>query len=524
MLADYSFDIKYKPGSKMAVPDALSRLPHDYNLHRSEDKQGETKSAAEDSTGEDSAQEEEQESSDIEFINRNTALTAKAQRDGTLAIFDLPKEGVVMSIADMQQAQANDLFCSQCISYLMHGTLPDEVSRANLIAAHARMMGLTGEPGLLVAHYDTVGEFRRRIRRVQLVVPEDEEIRTNLIKWAHSFGCGGHTGASKTFQLLRQHYWWRNSYHSVVAFVRRCTVCQLQKNPLARLRARPGVCRRPTPTAPWETIHIDACKIMGKDVMLFVCGFTRWPEAMVFEEPPNGNSLSEALIRKVISRHGTPSEIFCDSVSYQASGTFRAFCARLNIRVRLTSAYQPTSNGLVESKVRMLKMLLRAVAFENPHCWRAMIPLALMVYRCSFNRNTGETPFFLNHGRDCTLPCAFNRAVENMLQETEVERPDVYAASLVRRVQEGCRVARRNLAKMRDVLMDQDLLPDYFQVGDEVMLFTPKVRTSSQIFRNAWSGPYRIQRAHSKVVMDLVHTQKPTDQRLAHVSRLKRKL
>ena len=258
--------------------------------------------------------------------------------------------------------------------------------------------------------------------------------------------------------------------------------------------------------------------------MLFVCGFTRWPEAMVFEEPPNGNSLSEALIRKVISRHGTPSEIFCDSASYQASGTFRAFCARLNIRVRLTSAYQPTSNGLVESKVRMLKMLLRAVAFENPHCWRAMIPLALMVYRCSFNRNTGETPFFLNHGRDCTLPCAFNRAVENMLQETEVERPDVYAASLVRRVQEGCRVARRNLAKMRDVLMDQDLLPDYFQVGDEVMLFTPKVRTSSQIFRNAWSGPYRIQRAHSKVVMDLVHTQKPTDQRLAHVSRLKRKL
>ena len=89
---------------------------------------------------------------------------------------------------------------------------------------------------------------------------------------------------------------------------------------------------------------------------------------------------------------------------------------------------------------------------------------------------------------------------------------------------QGCRVARRNLAKMRDVLMDQDLLPDYFQVGDEVMLFTPKVRTSSQIFRNAWSGPYRIQRAHSKVVMDLVHTQKPTDQRLAHVSRLKRKL
>ncbi|CAM9559699.1 unnamed protein product [Heterosigma akashiwo] len=276
-----------------------------------------------------------------------SGLNSPAQKN--YSVFDLELSAIVYEVTRFRSYLYGRTFTivsdHKALRHLMSLTQPGgRLARWQLMLADYSF-DIKYKPGSKMA-------FRRRIRRVQLVVPEDEEIRTNLIKWAHSFGCGGHTGASKTFQLLRQHYWWRNSYHSVVAFVRRCTVCQLQKNPLARLRARPGVCRRPTPTAPWETIHIDACKIMGKDVMLFVCGFTRWPEAMVFEELPNGNSLSEALIRKVVSRHGTPSEIFCDSVSYQASGTFRAFCERLNIRVRLTSAYQPQSNGLVESKAR----------------------------------------------------------------------------------------------------------------------------------------------------------------------------
>ncbi|CAM9998772.1 unnamed protein product, partial [Heterosigma akashiwo] len=233
----------------------------------------------------------------------------------------------------------------------------------------------------------------------QVVIPEDQQIRKDLLAWAHGFGCGGHVGASKTFALLRAHYWWRNAFQDVTNYIRSCDVCQRQKNPLGRLRARPGACQRPVPSGPWSVVHLDGCVIAKTHVMLFVCAYSRYPEAHIFSRPPTGKDVAEALVRKVISRWGCPSTIYCDGLPYSCFGDFPAMCSRLNIDLRHTTAYNPRSNGIIESKVAAIKALVRSLAFEHPHQWKQMLPLALLIYRCSFNRNTGETPFYLNSGR-----------------------------------------------------------------------------------------------------------------------------
>jgi len=269
---------------------------------------------------------------------------------------------------------------------------------------------------------------------------------------------------------------------------------------------------------------MDCVTIMKCQIMLFVDAYSRYPEAHIFPGHPNGREVAEAIVRKVISRWGTPQTIYCDSVNYQRFGDLPAMCERLGIALRHTSAFNPRANGMAESRCKSVKMLLKTIAFEHPQEWKSMIPLALMVYRCSFNRNTGETPSYLCTGRHCLLPGAFNRAVENLLQDTEVENPNAYAANLARRMRQAYEATDHNLRKSGEILQHQALLPDYFQAGEIVWLFTPRVKTSSSLFKDRWTGPYRIEQVISKVVMLLQNLERPNDRRKAHVSRLKRKL
>ncbi|CAN0101500.1 unnamed protein product, partial [Heterosigma akashiwo] len=361
--------------------------------------------------------------------------------------------------------------------------------------------------------------------RVQVVVPADQDIRKQLIAWAHSLGVGGHTGTTKTMATLRAHYWWRNQYKDVLEYVRSCERCQRQKNPAAHLRALPGPCRRPGPTAPGQEWHLDSTKVAKVDIMVYVDAFSRWTEVKMFEQPPTGRSMMEGLVEKVISRWGVPGKIHMDNISYNREKDFRAACERMGITCSYSTEYRSQANGLVESKMSVLKKLIRSVAFENPANWRTLMPLALLVYRCAVNKTTGLDPFYVNTGRRCVLPCVFNRAVENLLQEGEVETPNVYAASLVDRVKEAYRVARRNIARSKEHYNDEALLPVYFNVGDLVWLFTPRlIKSSANVFKDLWCGPFQITKKVNAVICEITSTTNPRDKRRTHVSRLKLKL
>jgi hypothetical protein len=219
---------------------------------------------------------------------------------------------------------------------------------------------------------------------------------------------------------------------------------------------------------------MDTFTVMKTTVMVFACAFSRYPEAHIFDRSPSSRDVADAFVRKVISRHGCPSKLYADGVSYQRFGDFPALCDRLGVQLLHTTSYNPALNGVIESKVKVIKQLIRSLAVEQPLHWNQMLPLALLVYRCSFHRGLGDTPHYLNTGRSCTLPGVLNRVVRNLLQETEVANPSAYAENLVAWMQEAYAVATHNLQGSSDLLNRQALLPEYFVVGDVVMLFTPK--------------------------------------------------
>ena len=70
---------------------------------------------------------------------------------------------------------------------------------------------------------------------------------------------------------------------------------------------------------------------------------------------------------------------------------------------RVTSAYHPQSNGLVEPFNQTLIDGLVKKAHDNQHQWDQHIDSVLFAYRTSTHKSTKMTPFFVMHLREANL-------------------------------------------------------------------------------------------------------------------------
>ncbi|XP_070025304.1 uncharacterized protein [Nicotiana sylvestris] len=70
------------------------------------------------------------------------------------------------------------------------------------------------------------GIFRMQGR---ICVPNVDGLRELILEEVHSSQYSIHPSATKMYQDLRQHYWWRGMKKAIVAYVARCLNCQQVK-------------------------------------------------------------------------------------------------------------------------------------------------------------------------------------------------------------------------------------------------------------------------------------------------------
>ncbi|CAF1691533.1 unnamed protein product, partial [Adineta ricciae] len=82
---------------------------------------------------------------------------------------------------------------------------------------------------------------------------------------------------------------------------------------------------------------------------------------------------------------------------------------------KLTANYHPQTN-MTERVNRTLKQQIRIYAQQNHKAWDAEIQKLAFAIRTSINETTGETPAFLNFGRDLKLPLdlLYGEPVQNL--------------------------------------------------------------------------------------------------------------
>ena len=110
------------------------------------------------------------------------------------------------------------------------------------------------------------------------------------------------------------------------------------------------------PERPWATVAADIFYYKGRDYLLVVDYFSKYPEVARLN-----SKNSEAVIvamKDMFAHHGIPERLIADNMLFN-SLKFKNFASIWEIEVVTSSPHYPKSNGLVERNVQTVKQLLR---------------------------------------------------------------------------------------------------------------------------------------------------------------------
>ncbi len=110
----------------------------------------------------------------------------------------------------------------------------------------------------------------------QLCIVVPVRLRQSMLREAHQGMFAGHLAASKLFNRLRHHVWWKGMRNDVHQFCKACLVCSSRKGGRRTLHPPPI---QPIPVGgPFHRVGVDV-PANNKYVVVFVNYFTKWPEA-----------------------------------------------------------------------------------------------------------------------------------------------------------------------------------------------------------------------------------------------------
>ena len=139
-------------------------------------------------------------------------------------------------------------------------------------------------------------------------------MKFEILSKVHNHVAGAHFGVHKTFQKLKQRYWWPSMFKDVEHWCKSCVDCSMKKSP------------RNTKRAPLLPLPVEgafdrvAGDVLGpfkpsnrqnRYIVVFSDYLKRWCEA--FPVPSvEANVIARLLVDAIIARHGAPRVLLSD--------------------------------------------------------------------------------------------------------------------------------------------------------------------------------------------------------------------
>ena len=144
--------------------------------------------------------------------------------------------------------------------------------------------------------------------------------------------------------------------------------------------------------------------INGNKYILVITEYlTRWCEAIALSDA-TANSVTQALLQRVIFPHGWPRQLLLDQGSQFHSEVIRILSHNLGITQVFTSLYHPQSNGLTERLNRTIKQVTSTYVGPLHQSWDQVLPFAVHAYNTPVQESTRISPFRALYGRNPRFP------------------------------------------------------------------------------------------------------------------------
>ena len=402
-------------------------------------------------------------------------------------------------VAKTRELQRRDPQLSEMIDFLENDVIPsnDKIAHEVLLTSDSFYIGQDG----LLYHLDHNRKRNIQDPFSQLVIPQS--LKFEILSNVHDHVSGAHFGIHKTFQKVKQRYWWKGMFKDVEHWCKSCQDCQMRKSP--RNSKKAPLLPIPVGNA-FERIAVD---VLGpfppsnknnRYIVVFTDYLTRWNES--FAVPSTEASvIARLLVDEVIARHGAPKVLLSDRGKNFLSKLVAEVCKIFQIHKVNTSSYHPQTDGLVERFNSTLCQSLSMYVAKNQKDWDEYIPLILFAHRTSVLEAIGDSPFYVLYGREPRLPIDVKllpTAPDDLTKSIFEHRKRI-----VEKVELAQNLAKENLQrsqqKMKDYY-DQKSKQPTFEVGQRVWIYTPKTKKglSRKLLHN-WFGPYRIVEKSSPV-------------------------
>jgi hypothetical protein len=342
----------------------------------------------------------------------------------------------------------------------------------------------------------------------------DKELRHDILYWHHDVPWCGHLGVQKTLELVQRQFWWPGIATDIKNYVQSCYSCQSDKPD--RRRKRPPLTFIEAPDSCWKTLGVDLITDLTPTeserynaIVVFCCHLSKMVRLIATHTTLSTEGFVELFFKEIFPHYGFPNKIVSDRGPQWNSAYFRALCDQADIRLSLSTAYHPQTNGLVERTNEVVETALRHYVSPDHTDWDKKLPFIEFALNDMYREATGTTPFRMNR---ITVPKAPFEAVKGRIaMQQNLAAPRAEVTSWVGmsspsgertflQAQEEFARARQSVhwakCKMKEAHDKQGIVNHHYQPGQWVWLSTKHISLRHPSLRHKFSpkfiGPVKV--------------------------------
>ena len=490
-LADYHFDIRYRPGKINIDADSLSRLALD--------QEGSLKEFSEKvDVGEVKA-----------CLGRRQRAWISSVTWSKNVIPDIVKfNKKPFSLDEMRTSQAKDPSVRRLIELVTEGRWPDTKERKDASSEQRTLMNqfrkLRVERGLL---------YRVTDRSKQLVLPQ--VYRKLALDQLHTKM--GHIGKDKVTHLVRARFYWPKLHEDVEKFVNNCP-CVFDKKPNEPYREEMEtiVSSSPFELLSLDFVHLEKSSGGYEYILVLVDHFTRYA-ACYPTRNKEAKTAARCLFDDFVLKYGYPKRLLHDQGREFENDLFAQLSKLCGIERSRTTPYHPMGNGKCERFNRTILSMLRTLPDEGKSKWKDHLQKMVHAYNATVSRSTGYSPFFLLFGKEPILP------IDLMFDKAQPSKQKSYSA-YVKRWKQGMsdayKIAKRKSNQVGDLnksAYNKRARCSVLETGDRVLVRNLRERQGPGKLRSYWEKTvYRIVERKRESPVYVVEPEKGGERRCLH--------
>lgn len=332
---------------------------------------------------------------------------------------------------------------------------------------------------------------------------------SSIIHENHDTPHAGHLGRDKTYDRIRQSYYWPGMSHDIKMYVQECEICirvKYNQNPLkGPLMTRPL-------QQPWVQLSVDTIvtqtrtKKGNTNIVVVQDLYTKYIE--LFPIRHRTGKIIARVLDTVFDRWGTPRSIISDNGLEYVNKDVKALLSVRGVEHITTPLAHPQANP-VERVNRTVKPMISAFIEGKHNEWDENLPKLQFAYNTVPHTGSRISSFYLNHGREALAKRIITPSED--LQQNTTDDLDDYWAKRMSKIDEFRHMVEKYLKKHSDRCLsgtNSEVAKSFnVNVGTEVYYSTKKLSNKGEGYSSKlahrYSGPAVVSKIVGPMVVEL---------------------